>query len=450
MNIIVIGAGEVGSYLCKILSERNHEVTIIESSETVAAAIEEAQNVKVLKGNGSSAQILAEADVGDSDFFLAMTRDDRSNLVACSVAKALGAETTIARVHDQTYTDNSYVNYQVHFGVDLMLNPEALCAIELAKEIRNPDRVAVENFARGQIEVQKVHVTSLRSRLIGKPLKELKLHSEVRIGYVQRGDVLEVASADTVLKTGDWLTLFGTAEALFELKPQLDPESKIGSMRVVLFGGDETAVALTRLLNNSRFKVRILEKDGRLCRSLAERFPHVTVINGDATSLRLLEEEQVSSSDYFVACTKDDEDNVMTCLQASKLGARHVQLVINKPDYEDVLNSLKDALGVEAVFSPRIATVNEILRYLSTEPYIELGSLPGGTGKILEMAIPTDSPCHDKNICDLPLPEGSLIVALLHKYQAKVPSGTDKLLSGDRIVIIVQENRIRELLEVLL
>ena len=449
MKIIVIGAGEVGSYLCKILSERNHEVTVIENSETVAAAIEETQNVKVLNGNGSSAQTLSEAAVGDSDFFLAMTSDDRTNLVACSLAKALGAETTIARVHDQTYTDNTYVNYQVHFGVDIMLNPEALCAVELAKEIRNPDRVAVENFARGQIEVQNVKVTTARSLLVGKPLGEVKMKPEVRVGYVQRGDLFEVATAETVIKPGDSLTLFGTTEALFELKPKLDPESKISSLRVVLFGGDETAVALTRLLNNSRFKVRILEKDPRLCRSLAERFPHITVINGDATSLRLLEEEQISSSDYFVACTKDDEDNVMTCLQASKLGARHVHLIINKADYEEVIKGLKDTLGLEAVLSPRIATVNEVLRYLSKEAYIELGELPGGAGKILEMVVPPNSPCHGKSIRELPLPKGSLIVALLHKYQAKVPSADDKLLSGDRVVIIIQQSHVQELLEML-
>ena len=60
------------------------------------------------------------------------------------------------------------------------------------------------------------------------------------------------------------------------------------------------------------------------------------VICGDGTSLRLLEEEQISEADYFVACTKDDEENILTCLQAAKLGADHVQLVVNKGDYEQL------------------------------------------------------------------------------------------------------------------
>ena len=449
MKILVVGAGEVGTYSCKVLSEQQHDVTVLEQSEAVASSIDEAHNVRVIRCNGSSAQVLTQADVGDCDAFLAMTSDDRTNLVSCSLAKVLGTKLTIARVHDQMYTDNSYVNYQVHFGIDVMLNPEALCAVELAKEIRNPGRVAVENFARGEIEVQQICATS-RSRFIGKPLKELNLIPNVRIGYVQRGNQLEIPSSETVIKEGDSLTLFGTPEALFEIKPKLDPNTAVGSVRVVLFGGEETAVALARLLSNSRFKIRIIDKEPRRCRRLAEHFPGITVIHGDATSLRLLEEEQIGNTDYFVPCTKDDEINIMTSLQAAKLGAHHVKLVINKPDYEAVLNELKDVLGVETVLSPRIATVNEILRYLSTDPYIELATLPDQNGKILEIYIPPDSNCNGKKIKDIMLPRDSLIVALLHKYHAKIPHMDDTILSGDRVVAIVKhEGDINPLVETL-
>lgn len=449
MKIVIVGAGEVGSYLCQVLSEKGHSVIAIEGSESVAAAIDEAQNIKVIHGNGSSAQVLKQAGVGDCHFFLAMTRDDRTNLVSCSLAKALGADTTISRIHDQTYTDNSYVNYQLQFGVDFMINPEALCAVELAKEIRSSGRVAVENFARGQVEVQRIKVTASLSRLIGKPLKDLNFDSNVRIGYVQRENHFEVPSGETVIEEGDWLTLFGTPEALFKIKPKFNPDSQASSTRVVLFGGDETAIALARLLSNPRFKVRILEKDPKLCLSLAERLPNITVINGDATSRRLLEEEQIGSSDYFVACTKDDENNIMTCLQVSKLGARHVQLVINKPDYEDLLSTLKNTLGVETVISPRVVTVNEILRYISTEPYIELATLADGTSKILEIHILPESKCNGKKIRDIALPRSAVMVALLHKYQVKVPAAEDTILSGDRVVMVAKEEYIQELLELL-
>ena len=148
MKVIVVGAGEVGKNLTATLSAAGHDVTLIEQSEQRVAQLEEEQNARIIQGNGSSARQLVDLDTGKCDAFLAMTSDDKTNVISCSLAKGLGAKTTFARIHDETYNDNSVINYQLHFGIDLLVNPEAICAVELAKAIRNPGRVAVENFAR--------------------------------------------------------------------------------------------------------------------------------------------------------------------------------------------------------------------------------------------------------------------------------------------------------------
>ena len=83
--------------------------------------------------------------------------------------------------------------------------------------------------------------------------------------------------------------------------------------------------------------------------------------------------------DYFVGCTKDDEDNILTCLQAAKLGADHVQLVINKGDYDQLLGILKTMLGIEVVVSPRKATADFMERSLSHEAVHELAEFPTGS-----------------------------------------------------------------------
>lgn len=448
MKIVVVGAGEVGRYLCQTLSEAGNEVVVIESSESVAAEVDEEQDVRVIAGNGCSAETLYRAGVGDCDHFLALTGEDRTNLVACSLAHALGAKKITGRIHDQTYSDNSYVNYQVHFGIDFLLNPEALSAVEIAKTIRNPSRVAVENFARGQIEVQQLKVSS-RSPYIGKSLKDISMDRQVRMAYIQEGDSFEVPTADTVIREGQFVTLVGATEKLYTIKTQIDPKVANDFLRVVIFGGTEIAVALIRMLSNPRFKVRVIENNPVVCRQLAERFSHVTIIQGSATSLRLMEEEQVGSADYFVACTKDDEDNIMTSLLAARIGARHVQLVINKPDYEHVLESLQLTLGVELVVSPRIATVNEVLRYLSPDPCIELARLPGNTAKILEVRVAIDSPIIGKTIREVAWPKGCVSVALQHKFEAKVPTADDKILAGDKMVVIVREDQRQALLALL-
>ncbi|MEO0796547.1 MAG: Trk system potassium transporter TrkA [Verrucomicrobiota bacterium] len=448
MKIVVVGAGEVGRFLCEKLSEEGHDVTVIESAPKIAQEVDESLDVRVVEDHGASAEVLQRSGAGESDFFLAMTSDDRTNLISCSLAKALGAKTTIARIHDQTYSDNSIVNYQIHFGIDFLLNPEALSAVELAKSIRNPSRVAVENFARGEIEVQQIRV-SARSKSTEKTLKDIRLPAGVRIALIQDGDSSEVPTADSVIRAEQCVTLVGPPEQLQHTKGYLAPEKKTDLLRIVLFGGSETAIALIRLLKNPRFKIRLIEHDPKLCQKLAERFPHVTVINGSATSLRLMEEEQIGSADYFVACTKDDEDNIMTCLQARQLGAAHVQLVINKPDYEEILDQLRLTLGVELAVAPRQATVSEIMRYISTDAFTELASLPEGRAKILEIRVSDRSPVINRQIKEISFPKGAVIVVLLHKFQAKVPGADDKILSGDRLVVVVREDREHELLKLL-
>jgi trk system potassium uptake protein TrkA len=437
MKIIIVGAGEVGHNLCTVLAAVGHDVTLIEKSEKRCERLDEEQNARIVTGNGSSARQLVEVGVGKCDAFLAMTSDDRTNIISCSLAKGLGAKNTIARIHDETYSDNSIINYQLHFGIDLLVNPEAICAVELAKEIRSAGRVEVEHFARGQIEVQRQRVAH-GSRFIGKRLQELRLDSKIRIGYVQSGDKTEIAHANTSLEEGDIVTLFGHPEVLFTLREKFDPKQKIELSRVVLFGASETAINLILLLKNPRFKIRVIEKDSEKCRQLSERFPHITVIHGDATSIRLMEEEQIGSADYFVSCTKDDEENILTCIQASKLGAQHVQLLTNKGDYDDLLSMLKTRLDIEVAVSPRRATADFMLRNLSKDSVAALAEMPGA-GRILEVRISHSSPVVGRMIKDIRLPSGCLLVALLHKFKAKVPAADDTILAGDRVVVIAGE-----------
>ena len=221
------------------------------------------------------------------------------------------------------------------------------------------------------------------------------------------------------------------------------------NVTITLYGGSETAVAIIRLLSNPRFKIHLIEDDPELCRELAERFPKITVIQGTATSLRLMEEEHVGDSNYFVACTKKDEDNIMTCLQAAKLGADHVQLVINKPDYEDILDHMRLMLGVDAAIAPRVVTVKEVLRLTSEEPYVELANLPGDTVKVIELHVSHDSPVVGKLIKDIVWPTESIIVAILHKFEATVPGPEDTMLGGDRIVAIVSKHQVNDLVKLL-
>ena len=405
-------------------------------------------NVRVVNGNGSSVSVLNKAHVEKADFFMAMTRDDQTNLIASSLAKKLGAGTVITRIHDSTFADTSHFNYREHFGIDILINPEMLSAVELAKSIRNPARVAVENFARGQIEAQRFEVNS-KSKYVGLALRDIKLPPQVKIGYIARGEDQDVPTGNTILVAGDTLTVFGRSNDLYDLRSKIDPASTGHMRNIAILGGGEVALALLRLLNHTRFKIRVIEKVEERCELLGNQFPHVTFINGDGTSLRLMEEEQIGEADYFVAATADDERNVLTSAQANKLGAKHVQAIITKSDYEDILLNMKQGLGIETIVSPRVVTAKEVMRYVSKDPYIELFQFPHHSGRVLEIPVEAKSPAANKRLREIEWPEHAVVVALLHEHQARVPGAEDQILAGDRVVVITRDENIKDLLRLL-
>jgi len=440
MKIIVAGAGDVGGYLCEVLSQDSYDVTLIESSEIVAHSFEEKLDVRILIGNGASAKVQEKAKVSDCDFFLAMTNDSQTNIVAASIAKKLGAKMVIARVHDSVYTDTTILNYHEYFNIDYLVNPEALSAVELAKSIRNPERVAVENFAKGEIEVQQIQVGD-DSKIIGVPLKDLKLPDSLRIGYVQDGVSLKVAGANTVINPKDFVTVFGSSKAIFENRKLFNKHENSSNINIAIYGGTEATIALLRLLYGHRFKIRVIEPNLSICKNIAENFPKITVINGSATSLSLLEEEQIGFCDYFISCTKKDEDNIMTSLQSRKLGAKHVSMIINKPDYEHLLENMHSYLDFDTAVSPRKATANEVLKLIASDKAYKVAFLQGGEIEIIELSVAKGSAVEGKSVCNAGLPKGVTMVALLSKTKAKVPSANDIIKHKDRVVLIVSKDQ---------
>jgi trk system potassium uptake protein len=174
MKIVVLGAGTVGTWIADLLCKHRHSVTVVDVDPEHIKRINEELDVRAITGEAAHASVLFQADVLGADLCLAVTGDDEVNLVAASMAKAMGARRSIARVFAPVFRDLSTFDYQRHFHIDRILSLEHLSAMELARNIRNPDAFTVESFARGAIEVQEMIVVE-PTRAIDKPLKELRL-----------------------------------------------------------------------------------------------------------------------------------------------------------------------------------------------------------------------------------------------------------------------------------
>jgi trk system potassium uptake protein TrkA len=435
VRAIAVGGGDVGAYLCRRLVERGDAVTLLEIDPLVAQRLDRELSVPVRLANGSSAQVLQENHVEEMDYFFAITHDDRVNLLASSIAKRMGASCAVARIHDNTYADYSYLNYQSHFDIDLFVNPEALAAAEIGRAIRNPGRVAVELFGRGEIEVQQMRIGQ-HSPLVGKTLAQLHLPDRLRIAYITAGGIPRIPDRDTPIEPHAILTMVGHPSLLAKLRRRINPEAAESRCNVAVFGATETGSALLKAFDDPRYCVKIFDGDSALCQSLAARYPRVSVICGRGTSLRLMQEENIGDCEHFIAVSRNDEENIMACLQARKLGARATHLVLNTGDYEEVVADLRGDLGLRTATSPRVAIAEELLRFMRSEAVMELDSLPNRAANFYEVRIDVHSASHNRLISELHLPDGCLIVALQHKFRTKVPCAQDRIIAGDRLILI--------------
>ncbi len=375
-----------------------------------------------------------------ADLCLAVTGVDEVNLVGASIAKAMGSRRSIARVFGPIFRDRSTFDYERHFQIDRLLSLEHLSALELARGIRSPGSLTLENLADGKLQVQEVTLRD-RTSALDKPLKELGLPSTVRVGTIHRHGKMWIAGADDTLQVDDRVTLIGRREDIAEVIKmfQRKPDPKLV---VVIAGGGETGYHLARNLEDSRYSVTIMEHDPKRCEFLANNLAHTTVIQADATRKAVLEEERVGSADVFAACTGDDENNIMACVEAKEIGAKMLMAIVQRPDYASVVGKL----GIDLAVSPRDVIAKQILSFLNKGPVVSRAMLPGGHIAVYEIEVNDGASITQYELQRLPLPPSCLIVALMRHEYVRVPGAEDKLEPGDLAIALVNEASAEELL----
>ena len=431
MRIVTLGAGTVGTWIAEELWKRGHEVTVVDNNPEHVGRINDELDVKAITGSASQSSVLFQADVIGCDMCLAVTGNDEVNIVAASMAKAMGARLTIARVYAPVFHDPSTFDYQRDFGIDRLLSLEQLSATELARKIRNPGSVVVEQFARGQLDVQEVQVTMN----IDVPLKKLDLPRGVLLGSIHRDGRMWIAGAEDRIRLDDRITLIGRHEVVDQVKDkfQREPGPKQG---VVIAGGGETGFHLARTLEGERFSVKLMEEDKQRCEYLAKLLERTTVVHADATRSKVLEEERVGSADVFVACTGDDENNIMACVEAKEIGAKRIMAIVGRPDYANVVGKL----GVDVAVSGRDVVARQVIGLLNKGAVISRTTLPGGNLGVFEIKVLDGALVTEHVLANVQLPSQCLIAAVSTEGFVRVPGGDDRLGAGDTVVALIDES----------
>ncbi|MEM1067916.1 MAG: Trk system potassium transporter TrkA [Planctomycetota bacterium] len=436
MRVLTLGAGTVGRWVADMLCRRRHSVTVVDNDPENVHRINSELDVRAIVGSASRSTVLFQADVCAADMCLAVTGDDEVNIVAASMAKALGARRCIARVYAPAFRDLSTFDYQRHFNIDSLLSLEQLSAFELARAIRNPDAIPLEHFARGQLEVYELEVHA-KSQAANHKLRDLKMPSSVRIGSISRDNRMWIASGEDELHGGDRVSLIGSTEAIAKTRSIfLFGSEGRAKQRVMIAGGGETGYHLADALTRRDYRIVVLERDPDRCDRLAKLLPKVTVVHANANRRSVLEDEGAGTVDYFAACTGNDESNIMAGVEARELGASRVMCVVGRPDYANVVGKL----GIDCAVSERDVAARQILGFLNEGAIISQSRLPNGSIGIYELEVVEGAPVTGASLAELPLAGRCLIGAIERDGFVRVPQAGDRLQKGDIVVALIDQS----------
>jgi len=274
------------------------------------------------------------------------------------------------------------------------------------------------------------------------PLRELRVGRHVRVGAISRGDKISIAGPEDAVAVGDRIALVGKREDIDGVKSlfQTEPPRRQG---VVIAGGGETGFQLARLLEGPRFNVVLMESDHDRCEFLASHLGEVTVVCCDVRSRTALEEERVGSADFFVACTGDDENNILACVEAKELGAQKVAAVVARSDYRYILTKL----GVDHVTTPPDVIRREVEAHLTTGVVIAKKPFaPGSKVFVMELEVLPNTQITQHVLARVGLPRQCLIAAIIREDFAMLPGADDRIKPGDTVVALVHESAVEPML----
>jgi trk system potassium uptake protein TrkA len=202
-------------------------------------------------------------------------------------------------------------------------------------------------------------------------------------------------------------------------------------MKVLIVGGGQTLYFLSKRFLARGYEVVVINRNHEECVRLARQLK-ATVVNGDGSDMAVLHEAGALGAHAVLAITPNDQDNLVICQLASiKYGVPRAIALANDPDNAEVFQRL----GISAFSTTQIIS-GLIEERAALDEVLNLLPLGEGRVNVTEILLKEDSPVAGKQLKEIILPENALVAVIIRDGRPIVPRGGNRLLPGDRLVLI--------------
>ena len=442
MKITIIGAGKLGYSIAELLSQEEHEVTVADNDKNQLIAVENTLDVLTLYHDSGVVSLFEDANVKNADMIIAVTGSDETNLAISVLAKANGAEYTVARVREEILDNDKKKRLAETFNIDLLLNPELLAAQEIHRVLMTPDALNIADFAHGKISLFEVKIPR-KSKLLGKSLREANLPQGVLAGMIFRGQRMIIPHGDFTFQLHDNAYFIGMPGEIEKFSQNFVERKAKHIERVMIIGAGRGGRLLSKMLDNSGVKVKLIDTNEERLKKVAGDFRNSLAILGDGTDIDLLIEEEAASADTFIALTDDDKLNLMLALLAKHLNVPHTTVLVYRTEYEALL----EKIGVNFAVSSRNLAASEVMAFVRQGGVKKVSYLEGAKAEAVEVIVQEGAKVADKKLMDAELPRECLVTAFVRDNEAFIPRGNTILRAGDRVIVLLEAGSSKKVME---
>ncbi len=446
MKIIIGGAGQVGRGIAERLAREQNDVTVIDSSPQLIQSVTDGLDVRGVVGFASHPEILARAGAEDTDMIIAVTFADEVNMVACQVAHSLfDIPTKIARVRAQSYLNAQWSNLfsRENMPIDVIISPEIAVGEMVLRRLELPGAFETVYFVDEHVIAMGI-LCEDDCPIINTPLSQLtELFPDLQATVVgiSRDKTLFVPHGDDQMLAGDKVYLVAD-KAHAQRALGIFGHEEQRARRIIIAGGGNIGMYVAEKLEEleTRIQVKLIELDRNRAIEIAGKLNKTIVLHGNAMEQALLREAGADEIEAFVALTNNDNVNVLSSVMAKAEGARQTLSLISTRDYDGILGPL----GIDTYIDPRTLTVSSVLRHVRRGRIRVVYPVMDGAGEIIEAEAMQTSPVIGKPIREAELPPGVRIGAIVRDEKVTIPSGATEIMPGDKIVLFVHEQSVRE------
>ena len=430
MRIIIAGMGDIGYQLAKQLSTENHDIVAIDIDHNRLSYTDQMADILTIEGSSTSIDILEQAQIENTDLLVAVTSSEEVNIATAIIGKKLGAQKTIARISNAEYLDSRHgVNF-FELGIDFMIYPEELAALETVNLINRTAATDIIEFEG------KLYVIGLKldknAPVIHKSLSEVsKQYStfDFRVVAIYRNFRTIIPKGNDKFLPNDQIFVITKSEAL-ETVMRLAGKENIKFDNIMILGGGKIGRKVASLLSN-KMNVKLIDSNTEKTFELADELPNTLIIHGDGRDIDLLAQEGIIDVDAFIAVTEDAETNIISCLLAKHLGVKKTIALVDKVEYVP----LTQTIGLDSLINKKLIAANNIVRFIKKGEIISYSSLEGIDAVVLEFIAQPGSKVTEYNIAELEFPKDALIGGFIRKDKSFIALGSSKINSGDKVVV---------------